>query len=330
MFRSARPSRAATALLALVLSAGCGSSSSTEPGLGSGSTTHPAGTIASTLTVAGRPHGVAIASSGRFCVSQIDAASVSCGTLTASDATLQATIAVGFQPAHVALSADGNQAYTANQGGSSLSIVNAATATATATVPLPSEGFNVLADPSGSRVYVTTSSGAMEVVDAGTRTIVAGVPTGAASNGLALDRSAGLLYVSSISAGTVVAVNTTTNAVVRTYTVSATPQRIALSADGKKLFVANESNGLDVLDLVSGARTMVPGVDPQAVGLALSPDGKVVYVTNPPRGKLQIVDVATLQVTTLAGLASPRNVAFGLSGAAAIVTGEGNTVYVIR
>jgi YVTN family beta-propeller protein len=75
---------------------------------------------------------------------------------------------------------------------------------------------------------------------------------------------------------------------------------------------------------------VVPGVDPQAVGLALSPDGKVVYVTNPPRGKLQIVDVATLQVTTLAGLASPRNVAFGLSGAAAIVTGEGNTVYVIR
>lgn len=329
MFVLPRPSRPASILLAVVLSAGCGSSN-TEPGPGGQATTHPAGTIASTLTLAGRPHGVAIASTGRFCVSQIDAASVSCGTLTTSDATLQPSIAVGYQPAHVALSADGSQAYTANQGGSSLSIVNVATATVTATVPLPSEGFNVLADPGSSRVYVTTSSGMLQVVDAGTRTVVAQTAAGAASNGLALDRTAGRLYVSSISAGTVVAVNINTNAVVRTYSVSASPQRLALSSDGAKLYVANESNGLDILDVTTGARTVVAGVDPQAVGLALSPDGKVVYVTNPPRGKLQIVDLATLQVTTLTGLASPRNVAFGLSGAAALVTGEGNRVYVIR
>jgi len=53
-------------------------------------------------------------------------------------------------------------------------------------------------------------------------------------------------------------------------------------------------------------------------------------VTNPPAGKLQIVDLATRQVTSLTGLGSPRNVAFGLSGAAALVTGESGTVYVIR
>ena len=330
MFHLPRPSRAAATLLALASAAGCGSSS-TEPGIGTGqATTHPAGAIASTLTLLGRPHGVAIASTGRFCVSQIDAASISCGTITASDATVQSSIAVGNQPAHVALSADGNTAYTANQGGSSLSIVNVATATATATIPLPSQGFNVVTDPGSSRMYVTTSSGMLQIVDADTRTIVAQTSVGAASNGLALDRTAGRLYVSSISAGTVVAVNTNTNAVVRTYAVSAMPQRIALSADGRKLYVANESNGLDILDVTSGERNVVPGVDPQAVGVALSPDGKVVYVTNPPRGKVQIVDVATLNVTTLAGLASPRNVAFGLSGAAAIVTGEGNTLYIIR
>jgi len=117
---------------------------------------------------------------------------------------------------------------------------------------------------------------------------------------------------------------------VRIYPVSAMPQRIALSEDGKKLFVANESNGLDILNLTTGERLTVAGVDPQAVGLALAPDGLVVYVTNPPRGKVQIVDIATLQVTTIQGLLSPRNVAFGLSGAAALVTGEGNRVYVIR
>src|SRR5204862_317494 len=84
------------------------------------------------------------------------------------------------------------------------------------------------------------------------------------------------------------------------------------------------------LDVKTGSRTSVTGVDPQAVGLALAPDGKVVYVTNPPRGLVQIVDVATRQVTTISGLASPRNVAFGLSGAAALVTSEFDMVYVTR
>jgi len=316
--------------LAFLVLLGCSGGGATGPGLGSAATTHPAGTIAATLSIGGRPHGVAIASNGRFCVTQIDAASVTCGMLTSASATLQAPVLVDLTPAHVALSADGGRAYTANQYGSSVSVVDPAASSLLATVPLPSEGFNVLADPSGSRVYVTTSSGALQIMDAGTRTIIAQVATGPASNGLALDRAAGILYVSSITAGTVAAVNTATNTVTRVYPVSAKPQRIALSADGKTLYVANESSGLDILDLATGTRSPVAGVDPGAVGLGLAPDGKVVYVTNPPLGKVQIVDLATRQVTTLSGLASPRNVAFGLSGAAALVTGEGNTVYVIR
>ena len=75
--------------LAFLLILGCGDS--TGP---SASATHPAGTIASTLSMTGRPHGVAIASNGRFCVSQIDAASITCGMLTATSATVQSTAMV--------------------------------------------------------------------------------------------------------------------------------------------------------------------------------------------------------------------------------------------
>ncbi len=324
----ARSYRPLTSAVAILMALGCGNS--TGP---SASTTHPAGNVAAELTLIGGPHGVAIASNGRFCVSQIAASSVTCGTLTAASATLDtAAVTVGQTPAHVALSADGSRAYTANQTGSSASVVDLTTARPTllTTVTLPAEGFNVLADPSGSRVYFTTRTGALQVMDAGTKTLIAQVATGPASNGLALDRTNGILYVSSITAGTVAAVNTSTNAVTRVYTVSAQPQRIALSADAKTLYVANESVGLDIVDVASGARVSVPGVDPGAVGLALSPDGKVVYVTNPPAGKVQIVDVATRNVTTLPGLGRPRNVAFGLSGAAALVTDEYGSVYVIR
>jgi YVTN family beta-propeller protein len=317
------------AALGVLLALGCegGAPAGPQPETG---TTHPAGTIASTLTLPGRPHGVAIASTGRFCVSLIDGGSVSCGMLSAGPTTMGASTQVGLAPAHVALSADGSRAYTANQYGNSLSIVDVTTSALLATVPLTSGGFNVLADPSSSRVYVTTSSGELHVVDADARSVVARVQLGAASNGLALDRTAGLLYVSSISAGTVSVVSTASNTVIKTHTVSPMPQRIALSPDGKSLFVATESTGLEILNVTTGARVTVTGVSTGAVGLALSPDGKVVYVTNPPRGELQIVDVASRNVTTLSGLASPRNVAFGLSGAAALVTGEGNVVYTIR
>jgi YVTN family beta-propeller protein len=323
--RSHRPLAGA---LAFVLILGC--AGFTAPRSESESRTHPIGSIVSTLFVAGRPHGVAIARNGRFCVTQMDAASVTCGMLTAKSVTVQPALRVGDNPAHVALSADGSRAYTANQGGSSASVVDFTSPNLLVTVPLPSEGFNVLADPAGARVYVTTYSGMLQVIDAATRTVIAQVQVGAASNGLALDRAAGILYVSSISAGTVTAVNTATYSVTRTYAVSRMPQRIALSTDRKTLYVATESTGLDILDLATGMRSSVAGVDPQAVGLALAPDGKVVYVTNPPRGKVQIVNLATHEVTTLRGLVSPRNVAFGLLGAVALVTGEGNTLYVIR
>jgi YVTN family beta-propeller protein len=144
---------------AILLTLACGGSSPTGPGPGQPSTTHPQGTITSTLTLSGRPRGVAIASSGRFCVSQIDGASITCGMLTATDVTLLGPILVDLQPAHVALSADGNLAYTANQYGNSLSVVNLGTSAVVATIPLPSNGFHVLADPGSARVYVTTSTG---------------------------------------------------------------------------------------------------------------------------------------------------------------------------
>lgn len=316
------------AAVAALLATACASSGTTDP---SPTTTHPAGVLAATVPLRGRPHGVAIAANGRFCVSLIDSAAVRCGQLSAAAVTLSQSASVGLAPAHVALSPDGAQAYTADQYGNTLSVVDVVAPSAVRAVALTDGGFNVLADPGGTRVYVTTASGTLHVVDVATRQVLARVPVGAAANGLALDRAAGRLYVSSINAGTVTAVNTTTYAVERTYQVSAMPQRIALSADGKTLYVATESTGVEVVDVATGAGTGVEGVRPGAVGLALSPDGQQLYVTYPPAATVQIVDVASRRVVnSLTNLASPRNVAFGLDGAAALVTGEGGVVYVIR
>ncbi|HUS62867.1 MAG TPA: hypothetical protein VMY34_11760, partial [Acidimicrobiales bacterium] len=123
-----------------------------------GPPTHPAGNNYTSFPLSGRPHGVAALPSGRFCVSQISGDAITCGWVTENSVTFDKPIPVGSTPAHVALSANGLEAYVANQYGNSLSIVDVVGGKTVATVPLSDGGFNVLADPNSSRVYVTTSS----------------------------------------------------------------------------------------------------------------------------------------------------------------------------
>lgn len=313
--------------LGVVAFAGCGGGSTgPKPPVVA---THPEGTIATSLVLSGRPHGVTIAPSGAFCVSQIDANSIACGTLTMTSATLGPIIAVGATPAHVALDPSALLAYTANQSGNTASIVDMSSDKVVASVPLGDGGFNVTA--SRARGYVTTAGGQLFVIDAATRQALTHLPVGAAANGLALDTVSGVLYVSSRDAGTITVINTTSNTVTRTITVGSGAQRIALSPDLKTLYVASEANGAQIVDIASGSVTSIPGVGTGAVGLALSPDGARLYVANPPAGFVQIVDPVAKQVlTTLTGLGRPRNVAFGMNGAVALVTNELGSVIVIR
>jgi len=257
--------------------------------------THPEGVISSRLLL-GRPHGVSIGASGAFCISQIDANMVTCGTLSGTNVVLGNSIGVGTTPAHISIDPAERFAYTANQTAGTATIVDIAAGQAVGSVALDDGGFNVLA--TSSRVYLTTASGQLVVVDAVSRAILARLSVGAAANGLALDQSAGVLYVSSRDAATVTSVDIRTNTILRTYPVGGGAQRVALSPDGTTLYIAAEAVGAQTLNVATGAVGSIVGVHQRAVGLALSPDGKKLYVTNPPQGELQIVDVASGGIVT--------------------------------
>lgn len=291
--------------------------------------THPAGVLADSIAISGRPHGLTIAPDNAFCVSQIDGNSVTCGTLSATSIALGPVIAVGATPAHVALDPSGRIAYAANQSGNTSSIVDVSADHVVATVTLGDRGFNVIA--SRTRGYVTTATGKLIIIDANTRQSLVTLAVGSAANGLAIDTLAGMLYVSSRDAGTVTAINTNTNSVTRTYTVGTGAQRVALSLDRNTLYIASEGSGAQVLDLASGQVAAIPGVSTGSVGLALSPDGARLYITNPLAGTVQIVDPSSRRVlATLNGLGRPRNVAFGANGKTALVTNEFGELMVIR
>jgi YVTN family beta-propeller protein len=325
-------------ILATVMLAGCGAETTTTPpppppppGPVMPQVTHPEGVISATLPLGGRPHGVAIAASGIFYISRIDADSVTRGEVDSVTQSFTGAARVGRAPAHVALTPNGAVAFTTNQFGNSASVVDVPTNLGTTEVPLSDGGFNLAVAPDAQRLYLTTAAGVLHVVNVSTLQVLDTIGVGAAANGLAIDADQDRIYVSSISANRITAINTTTNMVERTYPVAGWPQRIAVDSAGAQLYIASEQVGLEVLDLVSGVRTPVLEVGPGAVGLALSPDEEVLYLTRPPAGELVIVDRATLQVVKrLSGLARPRNVAFTADGRVALVTGEGGVVYFIR
>lgn len=291
--------------------------------------THPRGVVVEQLPIDGRPHGVSIASNGRFCVTLIDASALTCGRVTDRDVSLGSFIKVGGGPAHVGLDPAGRMAFTADQYSNTTTFVDAAASRAVDHVNLGDGGFNIVA--SADRVYVTTATGDLVVIDVLARRRIARLDVGGAANGLAIDVRGNRLYVSSRDAGVVSVINTSTNEIVREIPVSAGAQRIALTPDGTTLYVASESRGAERIDLTSGEVSKIPGVGRGAVGIALSPDGERLYITNPPAGTLQILDPTEDGVLrTISGLGRPRNVAFGMNGAVALVTNELGSVIVIR
>ena len=288
--------------------------------------THPAGVVALTRALAGRPYGVAVARNGTTYVALIGTSSLLRGDLRSADFT--EPVSVGSTPPHVVINPAGTRAYATLQNGRGLAVVDVAPNALLATIPLTSDGFNLAIAPSGERVYATTAAGTVYVVDAATYAVLGTMDVGRAANGLAFSPDECTLYVTSRDAGTVTAINTVSNTITRTYHVGGSPQRIAAAPDGSELYVANEGSGLDVVNLESGEVTSV-SFGTAAYGLGLTPDGEQLYVLLPQAGEVRILDRATLAtIRTLFVGGTPRNVTFDSRGTTALVTTEQAVVFI--
>jgi len=288
--------------------------------------THPAGVIALSRPLAGRPYGVAVAKDGTTYVALIGTNSLLRGDLGSLDFT--ARVSVGSTPPHVVINRGGTRAYATLQTGRGIAVVDVAANALLATVPLTSDGFNLAVPPSGDRVYATTAAGTLYVLDAASYTVLDTLNVGPAANGLAFSPDECTLYVTSRDAGTVTAVSTSWHTITRTYYVGGMPQRIAVAPDGSEIYVANEEAGLNVVDVESGALTSV-SFGTAAYGLGLTPDAEQLYVLLPRAGEVRILDrVTRAPVKTVWVGGTPRNVTFDRLGMTALVTTEEAVVFI--
>lgn len=196
----------------------------------------------------------------------------------------------------------------------------------------------------GYHVYVTNErAGTLSVIDEPSGKVVQTLPLGKRPRGLKLSPDGKLLYVA--LSGSPVAgpgvdesklpppdrgadgigiVDVAQLKLVKVLRGITDPEQLAVSHDGKRLYIASEDSGQAiVLDAQTGATLAKLPVGMEPEGVTISPDGKFVYVASETDHKVSVIDTATSKVVASVPVGQrPRVIEFSLDGARAFVSNE--------
>ena len=201
-----------------------------------------------------------------------------------------------------AASAECTQVFVSNEMSGDVSVVDAAKLSVTATIAVGKRPRGLKLSPDGALVYVALS--------------------GSSAGGPGVDEAK--LPPADKSADGIGVIDVGTRRLLRVIRGVSDPEQLAVSADGRHLFVASEDEGLAVvLDAQSGAVLARIPVGAEAEGVNISPDGRIVYVTSEAERRVTAIDAHSL--TALASIEAglrPRATAFSRDGTRAYVMNE--------
>jgi YVTN family beta-propeller protein len=194
------------------------------------------------------------------------------------------------------------------------------------------------------RVFVTNEgSGDLTVIDGRRREVIATIPLGKRPRGITADARGNRLFVAlsgSPLAGPGIEESTLPPAdkdadgigVVDTRTLTldrvlrgvSDPEQVAVSGDGRRLYVASEDTGKGVaIDIATGAVLAQLSVGGEPEGVTVHPNRSIAYFTSETGNSISLVDTAKLQVLqTIQVGQRPRDVAVSRDGSRTYVTGE--------
>lgn len=209
-----------------------------------------------------------------------------------------------FEVAAADSNAGSGRAYVSNEDGQTVSVLDLASNTNIATVEVGKRPRGMKLSPDGSRLFVAVS---------GLPKCPPSVPDEECAK---RERD--------LKADGIAIVDTAQRKLIRVLAAGSDPEQFAMSADGKRLYVANEDVGLmSVVDVDAGkvvAKVKV-GLEPEGVGV--TPDGRWVLVTNESDSSVSVIDSKTLEVKQHVSVGKrPRDMAFSPDGSVAYVSGE--------
>ena len=205
-----------------------------------------------------------------------------------------------------------------------------------------------LAPAWAERAYVSNEDdGSVTVIDSDRNAAIATIAAGKRPRGLALSPDGRLLYVAvsgvpkcpppltdeqcaglprEPAADGIAVIDTAALARTRMLGGVSDPERVAVSRDGRRLYVSEEDAArLAVLDAAGGRVLAKVPVGREPEGVRVSPDGRWVLVTSEEDNTVTIVDARSYAVrgTATVGV-RPRDLAFSADSRSAYVTGEGD------
>jgi len=192
--------------------------------------------------------------------------------------------------------------YVTNEVGGDLSVIDAATTAVVATISLGKRPRGLVVSPDQTLLYVALSGSAI------------GGPTVDESKLPPPDRKADGIGV----------VNLRQQKLVRMLPAGPDPEQLDISADGHRLFVANEDAGqLTIVDTSAGRIVGSIKVGGEPEGVTVQPGGAHVWVTSEQDGAVYVTDVPAQKVLKAIAVGPrPRSIAFLKDGSRAYVPAE--------
>jgi YVTN family beta-propeller protein len=234
----------------------------------------------------------------------------------------------------VAPSLDQGRLFTAWSGSAEVLVVDAADLSVTKRVALEGGGITSLAvNPQNGRLWVATfapeapDSSVLHELDGASQQVLRRLSfAGQSSAGLRFRPDAALLYVRHRSASALSLVDPAAGAVRGTARLPQWPTDLALSADGRSLYVVNVgSERLVELDAFTGEPVRTLEVGTGAAGVLAHPDGQRLLVLNQLLGSVQVVELASGRVLDLIPVGrAPQALALAADGQGLYVANAGS------
>ena len=204
-------------------------------------------------------------------------------------------------PHGVAIAPDGSRIYVTDESLSTLDVVDAATLKVFKRIPLTGRPNNVAVSKDGAHVYVAIAQapGAVDVIDTATLSRVKSIPVKGAIHNVYVTPDGRYAVAGSIPTSTINVIDTASNAVAWTLTLSAgiRPMAFTTNADGSTREIVvqlSDFHGFAIVDFAARKEIRrvtlpdLPGMEKEtegiqgapAHGLAITPDEKTLWVTS--------------------------------------------------
>jgi YVTN family beta-propeller protein len=209
-------------------------------------------------------------------------------------------------------------------------VIDTATNTVTAKIPVGAKPAGVAVAPNGKRVYVANiMAGTVSEIETATNTVTATISVGALSGfgGLAVSPDSAHVYAAAAgSGGSLSVIDVATGSVTHILGIGASPNGIAVTPNGTRLYVTHSCAGcttpsnVTVIDTATGTVATTISAGSNGMGVAVAPDGAHVYVANRENNTVSVIATTNNAVTA--------TITVGHAPIGVAVSPDSHTVYV--